>query len=203
MSGAAGRFECLRAVRLTRIRYNSGMASHTSDERRAWLRHYEANGRNASATARYFGVARSTLVRWLARYDPDHPVRSLKPQSRRPHRTKAPTYSLLELAALSEIARRQPRWGAGRLRAALASHGVHRSRATVGRMLAAIYRRCPVCKGKGGRHDAFNHEVLHPFAKRFDLARLHEPPKPSRRRHAKTVSDVEGYLAEANRHRDE
>ena len=178
------------------------MASYTPRDRRRWIGHCEQNGRNASATARHFGVSPQTVRTAIRRFDPAHPIASTKSKSRRPHRTKAPTYSLHELAALSEIARHQPRWGAGRLQAALAASGVHRSRATVGRMLAAINRGCPVCKGKRGRHDALMHEVLHPFAKRFGLDRLHAPPKLSRRRHAKTVSDVEAYLAEARRQND-
>ena len=170
---------------------------------RAWLNYYEANGRNASATARHFGIPRSTFTRWLGRYEPDHPVRSLKPESRRPHRTKQPTYSLAELAALSEIARRNPRWGAGRLQAAMAAHGLLRSRATVGRMLAAINRRCPVCSLRGGRHSAMMHEVMHPFHRQLGMEGqfLKTPPRPSRHKHSRTVGEVEAYLAEVRRHR--
>ena len=125
---------------------------YTSKERRAWLTWYHSNGGNVSATCRHFAISRSTFYRWLRRYDPSQPQKPLRPKSRRPHTTRKPLWSVHHLAHLSDLSAEHPAWGRDRLRVALSTRGWQVSSATVGRMLSAIKRRCPVCRNRGGEH---------------------------------------------------
>jgi len=66
------------------------------------------------------------------------------------------------------------RLGAGRLAVELERRGDRFSRATVGRMLAKVRKRCPLCKRRDG-HD----EMLHAFA----MDRLEMETRTLERRH--------------------
>ena len=144
------------------------MVKHTSSERRTWVRHYLENGKNISATCREFGIPRATFYRWLARYDPDRPSRPLRERSRRPHTKRQPQWTELDLRLLAELDFRCRRFGAGRLTALMNDHGIPHSRATVGRMLRRIRRRCPSCGMREGNH----HGGLH--ALDSDLSRFRD-----------------------------
>lgn len=50
-----------------------------------WFEHYEQISRNTAATARYFGIARSSFYYWYGRYKKDG-IKGLRDLSRRPHR---------------------------------------------------------------------------------------------------------------------
>lgn len=129
------------------------MRENNSGERRTWIFWYYAHGRNAAATCRHFNISRSTFYRWLKRYDPARPHKPLKPLSRRPHTKRKRTWSVYHLAVLSELDwQRESRWGRAKLRVALAANGWMVSEATVGRMLQAIKRRCPICRMRDRRH---------------------------------------------------
>ena len=133
------------------------MIARTSKERRGWIAWYYANGQNVSRTCREFGIARATLYKWLDRYDPDRPSRPLREASRRPHKTKPKTWGRLELELVAQLDMQTGgRLGAIRMTQALAQKGLtDYSRATVGRMLAAIYKKCPMCWSK----QRMNHDV--------------------------------------------
>ena len=131
----------------------------TTRDHRAWVRWYYTNGRNAAATCRHFDIIRSTFYRWLGRYDPTQPQKPLEVLSRRPRTKKPPSWTDLDLQILSELSMQHPGFGAGRLTDILHGHGINLSRATVGRMLAEIKRRCPACGMKDGRHDAGRHAL--------------------------------------------
>ena len=69
-------------------------------QRLKWTDYYEAHGRNAALTCRYFGIRRQTLYRWKRRYDPYH-LSSVEERSHRPKRLRQPTWSReLALTAL-------------------------------------------------------------------------------------------------------
>ncbi len=130
------------------------MVQPTPRQRRQWIQWYFANGQGVRATCMQFGIHRSTLYRWLARYT-NQPQKPLRARSRRPHTRRRPTWSPEELLLICEILGQHPTWGRGQVRVALVARtGIKRSAATVGRMLARIRPRCPVCKGRTGRHDA-------------------------------------------------
>ena len=67
------------------------MPQPTTRQRRLWIAWHFAHGENVSATCAQFGIHRSTLYRWLARYanQPQKPLRarSRRPQTTRPLRT--------------------------------------------------------------------------------------------------------------------
>ncbi len=155
------------------------MAKHQPLDRRAWLEHYETHERNVAATARHFGISRSTLYRWIARYDPASPRKSLRPRSRRPGRVRTPSWKIEDVLLVAELTLKRPRWGRGRIWAALVANGRRYSPATVGRILGAVRARCPICKGRGGAHN----EVDHLLRNDMEAAGFRWPvtvPKPRR-----------------------
>ena len=65
----------------------------------------------------------------------------------------------MDLRILAELSMRNPAWGAGRLAETLWGYDLLFSRATVGRMLAPIKRRCPICWGTNGHHWEIGHLI--------------------------------------------
>ena len=80
----------------------------TPQQRQAWFSWYHENGRNAAETCRRFGISRRTFYRWLKRYDLGKPRKSLLSGSRRPHAKRQRSWSLFDLAMLSDFAMRHP-----------------------------------------------------------------------------------------------
>ena len=162
------------------------MKQPSSRQRRQWIEFYLANGRKVSATCRHFGISRSTLYRWLSRYDSTRPQKPLMARSRRPHTKRRPSWSLHHLAVLADMMseREDSQWGRRRWQAALAHRGWQVSEATVGRMIAAIKRWCPICKGRGGKHNIPVHIWGHDATSLLgpDFLPLARPPGYPRRR---------------------
>ena len=128
---------------------------YSSKQRREWLRWHFENGQNASATCRHFNIARGTLFRWLARYDEDKPSKALRDRSRRPRRKRKPTWTDLGMRMVADLTMYYPWLGAGKLLIRTQGFGLPYSRATLGRMLRIIRRRCPICKrGQGPHYEA-------------------------------------------------
>jgi hypothetical protein len=147
------------------------MAQYRARQRQEWMTWYLQHGRNAAATCRQFGISRATFYRALQRYDPSTPQQSLRSLSRRPRTRRRPTWTLEQLAALSDVVWQDPQLGRGRLRLLLLErYDWHWSEATVGRMLQAIRVKCPVCKGQGGQHTAISHVL------RYDLRQREMDP---------------------------
>jgi transposase len=117
---------------------------------------WEKNGRNYSATARQFKVARSTLYRWLSAYDPARPGSSLaRGAGDRPRPKEA-----MFLQRMLTLHLDHPRWGRRKLREALLrSHPEAPSEASIGRWLAEFVRSCPICRGRDGNHSAASHAI--------------------------------------------
>ncbi|MGH9377002.1 MAG: helix-turn-helix domain-containing protein [Terriglobia bacterium] len=57
-----------------------------------WFDCYQAHGRNAALTCRYFGISRQTFYRWKRRYDPEQ-LSTLEDHSHRPRRRRHPTWA--------------------------------------------------------------------------------------------------------------
>ena len=101
---------------------------------------YEAHGRNASRTARRYGVSRSTFHVWRKRYEHDGP-QSLEDRSRRPHKVRQPTWSAQIEAAVLSLRQEHPRWGKDKLAPLLERQGITASVSMTGRILTSLKRR--------------------------------------------------------------
>jgi transposase len=97
----------------------------------------EAHGKNASLTARHFGLARSTLHVWLKRYQ-EHGPRGLEDRSRRPRQLRKPTWSAELEAMVLALREENPRWGKDKLTPILRRQGVEVSVSMVGRILSRL-----------------------------------------------------------------
>ena len=144
-------------------------------QRRQWLVWHANHGRNIAATSRQFGISRSTLYRWLGRYDPDKPSKPLRAHSRRPHNKRKPIWSEHHLAAVADISADHPKWGCIRLHRAVVAQGWQVSASTVGRMLRQINSRCPICKTRN-RHEDVSHAFWRDFNKMGIPYPLKRPP---------------------------
>ncbi len=100
-----------------------------------WFEYFYQHGENASLTCRYFGIARSTLVRWLDRFRPDDPS-SLEEHSRRPHSVRRPETAPATVARIGALRRAHPLMGKEEISEALAKEGIDASASTVGRVIA-------------------------------------------------------------------
>src|SRR3990170_1644078 len=91
-------------------------ADLSKDARRRlkWMDYYEAHGRNAALTCRYFGISRQTFYRWRRRYHPRR-LQSLEERPRRPRRVRQPTWSPELAQAVQELRETYPRWGKDKL----------------------------------------------------------------------------------------
>ena len=125
----------------------------TTRQRVAAVKWWRANGRNVSATCRRYGIARSTFYRWLERFDPKEPGRSLRRRRRTVRvRPLAPKEALF-IKKVVEMQIQNPRLGRRRIRRALLEmRDDAPSEATIGRWLSRINRGCPVCGGRNGLH---------------------------------------------------
>lgn len=114
--------------------------SREAQRRLKWFDFYEAHGRNARRTCRYFGISPQTFYRWLKRYD-GRRVQSLESRSSRPRRVRHPTWTAEAERRVLELRRQYPRWGKAKLRVLLLREGIRLSVSMVGRILAGLKRR--------------------------------------------------------------
>jgi len=110
------------------------LLTETARRRLKVLDWHRAYGGNESLTARHFGIARTTLRRWLERLARLGPV-GLNEQSRRPRHTRAPVTPWEVVMAVSRLRRQYPAWSKHKLQVLLRAEGVHTSVSTVGRVL--------------------------------------------------------------------
>jgi len=102
------------------------------------IEHALTHGVMAAVTA--FGRSRSTVYRWLDRYDPTD-LRSLRPRSRRPQRTRRRQWTAAQEQAVRDLRTQHPREGKAKLGVRLARTGMRLSESTIGRILASLKRR--------------------------------------------------------------
>src|SRR5712691_1153684 len=72
--------------------------------RLSWLLFAANHGWNVSKTCRHFGIARSTFMRWIDRFDP-HDPESLEEHSRRPHTMREAKEDPLVVAFIEQCRR--------------------------------------------------------------------------------------------------
>ena len=105
-------------------------------QRLKWFDYLFRHAGNVSLTCRHFGVARSTVLRWLRRFDPSD-VRSLEEESRRPRKVRAPETHQHIVEAIAKARQEQPTIGRAALQALIHEmHGVVLSLSTIGRVIA-------------------------------------------------------------------
>src|ERR1700690_723904 len=113
--------------------------SRDARRRLGMLDWHRSHGSNVSLTARHYGVGRSTVYRWLGRYDRFH-LETLEDRGSAPHRRRRPTWTLAQLQAVRSIRERYPRWGKDKLRILLRRAGMLLSTSMVGRILSRLLR---------------------------------------------------------------
>ena len=113
--------------------------SREARRRLAMVDWHRAHGESVSLTARHFGVGRSTVYRWLARFDRRH-LETLEDRSSSPRRRRRPTWTTEQLRAVRALRERYPRWGKDKLRVLLRRTGIVLSTSMVGRILARLLR---------------------------------------------------------------
>jgi transposase InsO family protein len=131
-----------RYVRTTIPRSERDLAPDLSREARARLAMidwHRSHGRNVSLTARHFGIGRSTVYRWLARYDRFR-LETLEDRPSAPRRRRRPTWTTEQLIAVRDLRRCYPRWGKDKLVVLLRRVGIVLSTSMVGRILARLRR---------------------------------------------------------------
>src|ERR1700694_4980095 len=113
------------SVRLTRSRYLERVAAELSrgaHKRLQWFDYYQAHGRNAALTCRYFGISRQTFYRWKRRYDPQT-LATLEDHSHRPHRRRVATWTAEQAERVRRLREQYPRWGKDKLAVLLRREG--------------------------------------------------------------------------------
>jgi len=133
----------IRSVIPPRSRYlerGAAELSREAERRLAWFDYYQAHGRKAALTCRYFGISRQTFYRWKRRYDPQN-LRTLEAGSHRPHRRRPPTWTAAQAERVRRLREQYPRWGKDKLAVLLRREGGRVSVSMVGRILASLRRR--------------------------------------------------------------
>lgn len=113
--------------------------SRDARRRLAMLDWHRGHGGNVSLTARHFGVGRSTVYRWLSRFDRLH-LESLEDRASAPRRRRRPTWTIEQLRAVKAVRETYPRWGKDKLVVLLRRVGLRLSTSMVGRILARLLR---------------------------------------------------------------
>lgn len=133
----------IKGLGVPRSRYLERAAidlSQKARQRLPWFDYYQAHGRQAALTCRYFGISRQTFYRWKRRYDPQE-LKSLEDGSHRPHRRRRPTWTAEQADRVRRRREQYPRWGKDKLAVLLRGEGWHVSVSMVGRILAALRQR--------------------------------------------------------------
>lgn len=100
-----------------------------------WMEFYLTHGKNASLTARHFGIARSTFLRWARRFDP-RDSSTLEEGFRGPHSVRKPETPRRTIALIGQYRREEPRISKECIARKLSEeHGIRISPATVGRVV--------------------------------------------------------------------
>lgn len=135
--GITGRFSYvrIRPAAWSRALKAPPPLSKRAAQRLSWIDFYRAHGGNAALTCRHFAIARATLYRWLARFDPTD-LSSLEDRSRAPVRRREPTTPTSTIDAVLRVRDGHPAWSKYKISVVLARDcGIEVSASTVGRIL--------------------------------------------------------------------
>jgi transposase InsO family protein len=84
--------------------------SRAARGRLEWIIFWESNHKDASLTARHFGIARKTFYKWLNRFEKDY-VRGLEEEARTPHRRRSREYTPRQYARIVLLRQEHLRYG--------------------------------------------------------------------------------------------
>ncbi len=135
--GTSARNRMIRRPAIGIARSAAPDLSRDARRRLAMVDWHRCHGGNVALTARHFGVGRSTVYRWLARYDRLH-LETLEGRSSAPRRRRRPTWTVEQLRAVKAIRETYPRWGKDKLRILLRRAGIVLSTSMVGRILRRL-----------------------------------------------------------------
>ncbi len=100
-----------------------------------WFAYAAMHNGNTERTCRYFGISRSTFIRWNNRFDP-HDLTSLSDHSRRPLSVRTPETDPRIIKIIEDIRTLMPLLGKQKICDVLQrDYGIEISSATVGRIL--------------------------------------------------------------------
>ncbi|MEO5919390.1 MAG: integrase core domain-containing protein [Candidatus Limnocylindrales bacterium] len=137
--------------------------SRDARRRLAMLDWHRAHGANVSLTARHFGVSRSTVYRWLGRFE-RHRLETLEDHGSAPRRRRRPTWTLEQLRAVKAIRERYPRWGKDKLRVLLRRAGILLSTSMIGRILVRLLRAGDLREPRRRRMSVTQRRWARPYA---------------------------------------
>jgi len=160
-----------------------------------------ANRTSVADAVRVFGRSRATIYRWRTRYDPQD-LRSLRPRSRRPKRTRRVQWSVAQEQAVRRLREAHPRAGKAKLRVLLAREQLALCESTIGRILRSLRTRKLLIEPHGVR--VRQRRALRPYAERvpkdkrtptqpgalIQLDTMHLRPLPGVERRQFTAIDV-------------
>ncbi|HLI34319.1 MAG TPA: integrase core domain-containing protein [Terriglobia bacterium] len=126
--------------RSRRLERGGAELSREARKRLQGFDHYQAHGRNAALTCRYFGISRETFYRWKRRYDPEN-LSTLEDRSPRPHHRRRPTWTAEQAERVRRLREQYPRWGKDKLAVLLRREGWAVSVSMVGRILSSLRQR--------------------------------------------------------------
>jgi putative transposase len=134
-------YDYARPIHFARLKDPPAL-SREARQRLTWIEYCLSHDHNVSLTCRRFGIARTTLQRWLARWDP-YDLSTLEGKSRAPKGRRIPTTPTSTVDLVLELRDERPAWSKYKLAVVLErDFGVTVSASTVGRILAR-YGRIP------------------------------------------------------------
>ncbi len=109
--------------------------SKNAKMRLKWLLYFCKHGENVSLTCRYFGIARTTFLRWAHRFDLND-ISSIEDETRAPHHVRVPTTDEHTVELIKRYRIADPLIGKDVIRKKLAEdHNIDVSASTIGRII--------------------------------------------------------------------
>jgi transposase len=125
----------LTEVRSLQRRAGKLELSTEARKRLRWFEYFLSHKRNVSLTCRYYGISRSTFLRWANRFVASD-LSTLEDQSRRPHSVRAPETPVHIVALIKNYRTCEPTISKESITEKLKeNNGVRLSSATVGRVI--------------------------------------------------------------------
>ncbi|PIR52828.1 hypothetical protein COU76_04240 [Candidatus Peregrinibacteria bacterium CG10_big_fil_rev_8_21_14_0_10_49_10] len=126
----------LKEVRSLQRRATRLELSVDARKRLRWFEYYLTHNTNVSLTCRYYGIARSTFLRWAQRFRASD-LSTLEEESRRPKNVREPETPLHVVTLIRQCRVAEPLISKDKISESLQrDHGVRISSATVGRVIA-------------------------------------------------------------------